>query len=601
MADKNHVSILRQGVGEWNKWRLEHPEVIKPDLSWADLSGLNLMWANLGDVDLSWANLSGANLLLANLSNADLNKANLTKADLTKAILDGAYLHGANLTKAYLFRTSLKEADLSEANLTRAKFESAKLEGARFEKAILNGANFINSYINNSDFTGAELSNADFAESTIIQSNIVDTKPSRVKQIAIAVFAIIAFTLVGSGFFFLKSIQNEVLFSLPAETHPYVFWNGDRIFPADQNSEVFEFKISNVTPGDYSLKIYPTQIRDFKQLDFIRFKRFADTVHVKKRGEPFRITPQLDTLYTIQKLTTGRAPNISPDGHHVIFQKTAGTKTNKPSKKSLWLYDLRQKSETKIQISDASLYDYRWEWDRPFLRNNAEKIFLSAFDFKTRKSHAFLIDAESGEMKSIPLNLRKNWLKYLPLDQPKGMIVENKIYSLDGKYVSSFSIGEPYQDALFYGGKKGFVFYQEEKVENRRSLMLECTYVNYETLQAKVLFEIPKGKTPFISAANNADRAILTRYSGLTDEFFSTIQLWSEGVFVNLSKDLLDGRRTYSDGTYHHKTEACADDMAQNVVFEYENNIYLIHIPETTKTADLLNAELYGDLLSFKP
>ena len=599
MADNNHVSILRQGVGEWNKWRLEHPEVIKPDLSWADLSGLNLMWANLADVDLSWANLSGANLLLANLSKADLNKANLTKTDLTKAILDGAYLHGANLTKAYLFRTSLKEADLTEADLTRAKFESAKLEDARFEKAILNGTDFINSYINNSDFTGAELSNTDFAKSTIIQSNIVETKRSRVKEYAIAAFVIVAFALVGSGFFFLKSIQNEVLFTLPAETHPYVFWKNERIFPVDQNTETVEFKIFNVTPGDYSLKIYPTQLRDFKQLDFTRFKYFSDTIHVKKRGEPIQLYLQLDTLYTVQKLATGRAPNISPDGQRLIYQKTSRAKSSKTVKKSLWLYDLKQKTETKIQISNASLYDYRWEWDRPFLRNNAEKIFLSAYDFKTRKSHAFLIDAETGKMKSIPLKIRKNWLKYLPLDQPRGMIIENKIYSLDGKYVSSFSIGEPYQDALFYGGKKGFVFFHEENVENRRSLMLECTYVNYETLQAKVLFEIPKGKAPFVSAANNADRVILTRYSGLTDEFFSTIQLWSEGVFVNLSNDLLDGRRTYSDGTYRHKTEACADDKAKNVVFEYENNIYLINIPESVTAADLLNAELHDNMFSF--
>ena len=56
MANEEHLKILKQGVEQWNKWRLEN--AIRP----ADLSGADLSGANLSGADLSGANLSGANL-----------------------------------------------------------------------------------------------------------------------------------------------------------------------------------------------------------------------------------------------------------------------------------------------------------------------------------------------------------------------------------------------------------------------------------------------------------------------------------------------------------------------------------------------------------
>src|SRR4051812_24141185 len=56
VANLEHVSILKQGVDEWNRWRKENPNDI---------------------ADLSEANLSEANLSMADLSNADLSEADL--------------------------------------------------------------------------------------------------------------------------------------------------------------------------------------------------------------------------------------------------------------------------------------------------------------------------------------------------------------------------------------------------------------------------------------------------------------------------------------------------------------------------------------------
>ena len=101
MPNEGQISILRQGVGTWNQWRQEHPQ-IRIDLNEADLTGANLKEANLSGGNLKEANLEGASL-----TGADLNEAQLT----------GAKLEGANLTGANLRRTRLLETCLINANI----------------------------------------------------------------------------------------------------------------------------------------------------------------------------------------------------------------------------------------------------------------------------------------------------------------------------------------------------------------------------------------------------------------------------------------------------------------------------------------------------
>ena len=72
MADKEHLTHLRQGEAHWNTWRAEQPVDLRPDLSGAHLSG---------------ADLSGAHLNRANLSDADLRGANFSEANLSRAVV----------------------------------------------------------------------------------------------------------------------------------------------------------------------------------------------------------------------------------------------------------------------------------------------------------------------------------------------------------------------------------------------------------------------------------------------------------------------------------------------------------------------------------
>jgi uncharacterized protein YjbI with pentapeptide repeats len=158
MANKEHLSKLKEGVDSWNQWRDKNPG-LHIDLSGADLTGnilhrANLAWANLSKTilrnaglsgaDLAWAALYKATLAEADLSGAILHRANLAQADLTGATLAGTDLSEAHLSGATLAGADLSEAILIRANLTVANFTHAILTKATLQEATLGWALFGN-------------------------------------------------------------------------------------------------------------------------------------------------------------------------------------------------------------------------------------------------------------------------------------------------------------------------------------------------------------------------------------------------------------------------------------------------------------------------
>src|SRR5437667_412253 len=134
MANEEHLKILKQGVEQWNKWRLENatrPDLGGAELFNANLSGTNLSGANLSRANLIGANLSDANLSRANLSDASLSDANLLRANLSKAKLRGAILADVDLRGANLTSADLTDADLSRTGLVETDFTSATITGCR--------------------------------------------------------------------------------------------------------------------------------------------------------------------------------------------------------------------------------------------------------------------------------------------------------------------------------------------------------------------------------------------------------------------------------------------------------------------------------------
>jgi uncharacterized protein YjbI with pentapeptide repeats len=93
MPKDEHVAVLGRGAAVWNAWRAEHDQA--PDLSRANLRGLDSTGFDLSRADLRGADLRGTNLCDADLSGARLDGANFFKATLDGADLAGAFLSGA--------------------------------------------------------------------------------------------------------------------------------------------------------------------------------------------------------------------------------------------------------------------------------------------------------------------------------------------------------------------------------------------------------------------------------------------------------------------------------------------------------------------------
>ena len=166
MANRQQLSILKQGALTWNEWRKKNPDV-RPDLQEASLTGANLRranlsGANLGGAELASADLQEANLLGATLVEANLHEANLHKADLGFADLTFAHLSNANLTSSRLWKADLTAAkltgaDLSAANLTMAMLRETDCSGANLSEAILDYAILVETNLQQANLTGCSV------------------------------------------------------------------------------------------------------------------------------------------------------------------------------------------------------------------------------------------------------------------------------------------------------------------------------------------------------------------------------------------------------------------------------------------------------------
>jgi uncharacterized protein YjbI with pentapeptide repeats len=140
------------------------------DLSYTDLSNLDLQKANLNGVNLSNSNLTNTDLRKASLSGVDFSNANLSETLFCDAKLDHSNLSGLDLTKTNLLCADLSYADLSHAilrgsSLSGTKFDSAKLAGADLSGATLGASNILDpiaaATMSSADMTGANLTGAD--------------------------------------------------------------------------------------------------------------------------------------------------------------------------------------------------------------------------------------------------------------------------------------------------------------------------------------------------------------------------------------------------------------------------------------------------------
>lgn len=176
MADDFQVQLLKEGVTNWNEWRVLNPN-IKIDLTGSDLSKLNLVNANLLGANLTSVNLEGSNLTTARLEKAKIISSNLkdvilpgaflVDANLTDTHMEKANLSATFLTRAYLKKVNLTQANLRGANLIGTNLTRANLTGADLAGANLREANLFKSILCEADLTGATLQNAILVETDL--------------------------------------------------------------------------------------------------------------------------------------------------------------------------------------------------------------------------------------------------------------------------------------------------------------------------------------------------------------------------------------------------------------------------------------------------
>lgn len=165
MANTEHLSILKQGVEAWNRWRSRSrrlvPDLYDADLRGYDLRGINLRRAGLSKTSLSLCNLDRADLREADLYEADLFRTQLHRAQLDRAYLCRANFYRADLSNASLHQSLLGRADLTKANLTRADLSQTSLSEANLSQANCTDAILRDTFLKSVRVQGTVFDNAD--------------------------------------------------------------------------------------------------------------------------------------------------------------------------------------------------------------------------------------------------------------------------------------------------------------------------------------------------------------------------------------------------------------------------------------------------------
>lgn len=128
---------LKEILEKHKKWLLGEDGGERADLSYMDLSCMNLKNENLECANLEGAVLQGANLEGAVLQAANLEGAVLQAACFRDANLEDARLPDADLRGAKLRYADLRNADLQGADLNTADLRDADLAGADIDYSCL--------------------------------------------------------------------------------------------------------------------------------------------------------------------------------------------------------------------------------------------------------------------------------------------------------------------------------------------------------------------------------------------------------------------------------------------------------------------------------
>lgn len=144
MSNKQHLSILKSGIGNWNQWRKNNPS-INPDLS---KEQFGFIGSRLHRYSKPGVNTSG----FSRFTTQDYSGADLSQADLSECIF----------REVILGKVNFQETDLSGS-----EFRQVSIFDANMKRADMKGANFILTTFDKVDFEDAMLGQSHFGYSPI--------------------------------------------------------------------------------------------------------------------------------------------------------------------------------------------------------------------------------------------------------------------------------------------------------------------------------------------------------------------------------------------------------------------------------------------------
>jgi len=165
VASKRHLSILNNGVDQWNSWRQLHPNII-PNFTKANLSNRNLSNVDFHGAKLDFANIDGTNFRSSNLNNASFFGASGDNVDFSDA----------NLSDAVFERTDLWESNFSNSNQTGTQYHESVIINVNFSKTSFSNTAIVSSNLQGSNFSESKIENSFFTGSVFYGSNFSDAE-----------------------------------------------------------------------------------------------------------------------------------------------------------------------------------------------------------------------------------------------------------------------------------------------------------------------------------------------------------------------------------------------------------------------------------------
>ena len=412
-------------------------------------------------------------------------------------------------------------------------------------------------------------------------------KRSRMRML----FTLLILLIIVAGLFAAWHFSHtEFIVKIPKTARSYVYLNDRLLLPTSEEHDTDIYHVKNLMIGDYDLKIYPTQLRDIKKMEFTRYKQFSRSLSLTRSGDIQELEVDLDPLYSVRQVAEGIHPYLHPNGEEIAYYRIERNQQGAIINQVLLTKRLDGGEEREIRVKGRNFY--RAEWGKPVFEADSRDLYLTAAG--SRFTYPYRINMESGASRLIPKRLQFETNTLLPMGDQDNFLVEGGLYNGSGKLVSEMSHLSAFRNTFFPVTNSGFLFLTEDKAtEGGKVLHLNCNYYDIASETSKPLFQIFKSvNPPFISASENAERVIISEYSGATLYYFTQLKLWQDGRWANLTTPILDGNEAIQPGGGRHKIEAVTNEKGDRIIYEYNGKIFLLEIPTTTTLDDLVSANL---------